>query len=106
MGFYDAMPTDWIAPGETATVSVDGFPVAIANVDGEFYAFQNLCPHQGTTLGGRPIVEECHIVCSQHSSKYDVRTGACLEPSSIDGFNQDLMTFPTRVVDGVLQVQV
>ena len=25
------MPTDWIQPGETAAVEVDGFPVAIAN---------------------------------------------------------------------------
>src|SRR5436305_1105247 len=98
------MPDDWIKPGETATVDVDGFPIAVANVDGEFFAFQNLCPHQGTTLGGRPIVDGCHIVCPQHASKYDVRTGTCLEPSSLDGFSQDLMTFLTRVVDGVVQI--
>jgi 3-phenylpropionate/trans-cinnamate dioxygenase ferredoxin component len=106
LGFHDAMPDDWIESGATATVEVDGFPVAIANLDGTFYAFQNLCPHQGTTLGGRPIVEGCHIVCSQHSSKYDVTTGQCIEPSSLDGFCQDLMTFQTRVVDGVVQVNV
>lgn len=106
MSFYDAMPVDWIEPGATATVAVDGFPVAIANLDGRFYAFQNLCPHQGTTLGGRPVVDGCHIVCSQHSSKYDVTTGHCVEPSTLDGFSQDLMTFETRVVDGVVQVKV
>ena len=100
------MPTDWVAAGDTAIVSVDGFPVAIANVDGEFYAFQNLCPHQGATLGGRPMVEGCNIVCPQHSSKYDVRSGKCVEPSSPDGFNQDLMTFETRVVDDVVQVRI
>ena len=103
--FYDAMPVDWIEPGATATVSVDGFPVAIANVDGEFFAFQNLCPHQGTTLGGRPL-DGCVIECSQHGSRYDVRTGTCVRPSSPDGFNQDLMVFETRVVDDVVQVSV
>ncbi len=106
MAFHDAAPVDWIEPGRTKSVTVDGFPVAIANVDGAFYAFQNLCPHQGTTLGGRPLVEGCHIVCSQHSSKFDVITGECLEPSSDDGFSQELMTFQTRVADGVIQVQV
>ena len=106
MGFEDAMPTDWVAAGDTATVAVDGFPIAIANVDGEFYAFQNLCPHQGATLGGRSIVEGCNVVCPQHSSKYDVRTGKCVEPSSPDGFDQDLMTFETRVVDDVVQVRI
>ena len=28
--FHDAMPDDWIKPGETAVVDVDGFPVAVA----------------------------------------------------------------------------
>ena len=103
--FYDALPTDYIAPGETTAVSVDGFPIAVANVDGEYFAFQNLCPHQGTSLGGRPLDEGCFITCSQHSSRYDVRTGTCVRPAT-DGFNQDLMTFSTRVVDDVVQVEL
>ena len=100
------MPTDWIEPGATTIVQVDGFPVAVANVDGRFYAFQSLCPHQGTSLGGRPLQDGCVIECPQHSSRYDVTTGECVAPSSLDGFNQDLMTFPTRVVDDVVQVDV
>ena len=106
MPFYDAMPDDWIKPGETTVVSVDGFPVAVANVDGTFYAFQSLCPHQGTTIGGQPLRDGHFIVCPQHSSCYNVTTGECVEPSSLDGFNQDLMTFPVQVVDGVVQVDV
>jgi len=106
MSFHDAMPTDWIEPGATAVVSVDGFPVAVANVDGTFYAFQSLCPHQGTTLGGQALRDGHLIVCPQHSSCYDVRTGACVEPSTPDGFSQDLMTFPVQVVDDVVQINV
>ena len=104
--FYDAIPADWIGPGETTAVSVDEFPVAIANVGGDFYAFQGLCPHQGTTLGGRPLDEECFITCPQHSSRYDVRTGQCVRAAEGDGFNQDLMMFPTRVVEDVVQVEL
>ena len=106
MTFYDAVPDDWLSPGRTASVSVDGMPVAIANIDGSYFAFQNLCPHQGTTLGGRPVVDGCHIECSQHSSRYDLTTGRCVQPSVPDGFSQDLMTFETRVVDGVVQVRI
>jgi 3-phenylpropionate/trans-cinnamate dioxygenase ferredoxin subunit len=104
--FYDALPTDYLAPGETMTVSVDGFPVAVANVEGEYFAFQNLCPHQGTTLGGRPISDGHFVVCSQHSSCYDVTTGQCVRPAEGDGFAQDLMTFETQVVDDVVQIKV
>ena len=104
--FYDALPTDYLAEGESMSVSVDGFPVALANVEGEYFAFQNLCPHQGTTLGGRPIVDGHFIVCSQHSSCYDVKTGECVHPAEGDGFAQDLMVFATQVVDDVVQVKV
>ena len=104
--FYDAMPVDWIGPGETAAVEVDGFPVAVANVEGEFFAFQNLCPHQGTVLGGRSLEDGSLITCPQHASRYDVRSGVCIRPASSDGFNQDLMVFPTRVQDDVVQVEI
>ena len=103
--FHDAMPTDWIEPGETAVVSVDEWPVGIAKVEDEFFGFQALCPHQGTMLAGRPLTERCVIVCSQHSSAYDVRDGRCVRPS-VDGFNQDLDTHATRVVDDVVQVEL
>jgi 3-phenylpropionate/trans-cinnamate dioxygenase ferredoxin subunit len=101
--FHDALPTDWIGPGETTTVEVDEWPVALANVDSEYFGFQALCPHQGTQLGGRPLVDRCIIVCSHHSSRYDVRTGECVQGAP-DGFNQDLETYATRVVDDVVQV--
>jgi 3-phenylpropionate/trans-cinnamate dioxygenase ferredoxin subunit len=106
MPFYDAAPVDWIKPGETDIVDVDGWPVGIANVDGSFYAFQALCPHQGTRLGGRPIEEGCIITCPQHGSRYEVTTGTCVKPSNEDGFNQDLITYPLRVVDDVIQVEL
>ena len=105
--FYDAALVDWIAPGQTMTVMVDDdFPVAVANVDGVFYAFQHLCPHQGSALGGRPLEEGCFVTCPQHASRYDVRSGECVRPASSDGFNQDLMVFPTRVEDDVVQVRI
>jgi 3-phenylpropionate/trans-cinnamate dioxygenase ferredoxin subunit len=103
--FHDALPTDYIASGETIAVEVDEFPVAVANLDEAYYAFQNLCPHQGTSLGGRPL-DGCFITCPQHASRYDVRTGECVRPAEGDGFNQDLMTFPTRVVEDVVQVEL
>ena len=104
--YFDAIPTDFIDPGMTASVEVDGFPVAVANVDGEFYAFQNLCPHQGTKLGGRKLDDGVYITCPMHASRYDVRSGTCVRPSAEDNFNQDLMVFPTRVQDDVVQVQI
>jgi 3-phenylpropionate/trans-cinnamate dioxygenase ferredoxin subunit len=103
--FIDALPTDWIEPGETATVDVDGRAVAIANVKGEYFAFDNQCPHQATPLGGLPLMRDCLIRCPQHGSVYDVRSGKCVLPSD-DGFCGDLPIWPTRVVDAVVQVEL
>ena len=103
--FHDAIPADYLDPGESTTVNVDGFPIAIANADGSYCAFQSLCPHQATPLGGRPIIDGV-ITCSQHSSQYNVRTGECVRPADGDGFSQGLMTFEVEVVDEVVRVKV
>jgi 3-phenylpropionate/trans-cinnamate dioxygenase ferredoxin component len=101
--FHDAIPNDWIGPGETTAVDVAGIPVAIANVDGEFFAFGNFCPHQATALGGQPLQRACLIMCPEHHSMYDVRSGDCVMPSD-DGFTGRLSMYETRVVDDVVQV--
>jgi 3-phenylpropionate/trans-cinnamate dioxygenase ferredoxin subunit len=103
--FVDAMPIDWVAPGETATVDVDGIPVAIANVDGEFHAFTNTCPHQSTPLGGLSLMRGRLIRCPEHGSTFDVTTGQCVLASQ-DGWSGTLPRYETRVVDDVVQVSL
>ena len=103
--FHDAIPDDWIGPGETTSVDVEGYPIAIANVEGEYFAFGNFCPHQATPLGGQKLARNCIITCPEHHSMYDVRTGQCVLPSD-DGFTGTLTTFSCRVVDGVVQVEL
>lgn len=103
--FHQAMPTDWVAPGETAVVEVDGRPVAIANVDGTFCAFSHECPHQATPLGGLSLQRGRLIRCPEHGSMFDVTTGQCVLPSQ-DGWSGPLPIFETRVVDDVVEVSL
>jgi 3-phenylpropionate/trans-cinnamate dioxygenase ferredoxin subunit len=101
--FHDAMPTDWVAPGLTATIEVDGRPVTIANVDGTFCAFSHECPHQATPLGGLTLQRGRLLRCPEHGSMFDVTTGECVLPSQ-DGWTGTLPTYHTRVVEDVVQV--
>jgi 3-phenylpropionate/trans-cinnamate dioxygenase ferredoxin component len=103
--FHQAMPVDWIAPGETATVEVDGLPVAIANVDGTYCAFSHQCPHQATPLGGLPLFRGRLIRCPEHGSVFDVTTGQCVLASQ-DGWTGELPLYQTRVVDDVVEVSL
>jgi 3-phenylpropionate/trans-cinnamate dioxygenase ferredoxin subunit len=101
--FHDAVPDDWLAPGETATVEVDGQPVAIANAQGTWCAFAHECPHQATPLGGVRLLRGKLLRCPQHGSVFDVTTGECVLPSE-DGWTGTLRLYRTRVEDNVVQV--
>jgi 3-phenylpropionate/trans-cinnamate dioxygenase ferredoxin subunit len=97
------MSIDWVPPGETATVEVDGRPVTIANVDGTFCAYAHECPHQATPLGGLSLQRSRLIRCPEHGSMFDVTTGECVLASQ-DGWTGRLPTYATRVVGEVVQV--
>jgi nitrite reductase/ring-hydroxylating ferredoxin subunit len=61
---------------------------------------------QGTRLGGLQLDEKFYVTCSEHGSRDDVTTGACVLPSREDGFNPDLITYELRIVDEVIQVML
>ena len=103
--FIDAVPADYLEPGETATVSVDGIPVTVANADGTWCAYESTCPHQATPLGGVPLIRKILLQCPEHGSVFDVMTGRCVLPSQ-DGWTGVLRTYRTRVVDDVVQVSL
>ena len=102
-GFIDALPTDYLEPGETATIDVDGTPVTVANADGTWCAFESTCPHQATPLGGLPLTRKVLLRCPEHGSMFDVTTGQCVLPSD-DGWTGTLRLYRTRVVGDVVQV--
>ena len=103
--FIDALPTDYLEPGETATVDVDGVAVTFANAEGTWCAYESMCPHQATPLGGVPLLRKTVLQCPEHGSMFDVATGKCLMPSN-DGWSGPLRTYPTRVIDDVVQVSL
>ena len=103
--FVDALPSDYLEPGETMTVEVDGTPVTVANADGDWCAFEHNCPHQATPLGGLPLQRKKLIRCPEHGSMFDVTTGECVLPSN-DGWSGPLRTYRCRVVDDVVQVSI
>lgn len=63
-----------IQPGKSKAVSLFGESIAIFNVDGQFYATDNVCPHQGGPLGEGKLEQDV-ITCPWHAWRYNVRTG-------------------------------
>ena len=64
-----------IPPGRGRVVVVQGYPVALFNVDGRFFAVSNVCLHRGGPVGEGEL-DGPIVTCPMHGWEYDVRTGA------------------------------
>jgi len=66
-----------IPAGTTKVVTVGGMPVMLCNVDGEIYAIEDVCTHDGGELD-QGVLDGACIECPRHGARFDVRTGAVL----------------------------
>ncbi|MBC7779146.1 MAG: non-heme iron oxygenase ferredoxin subunit, partial [Proteobacteria bacterium] len=66
-----------IAHGEYRSVDVDGTAVVVFNLDGEFFALEDACTHDGGRLAGGAI-EGDQVICPRHGARFCIRTGAAL----------------------------
>jgi 3-phenylpropionate/trans-cinnamate dioxygenase ferredoxin subunit len=66
-----------IPPGGKALAEVDGRPIALFNVDGCFYAIDDVCTHDGGPLAEGQL-SGAEIQCPRHGARFDVRTGKAL----------------------------
>ena len=64
-----------LGDGQAKVVEVGGRSVAVFNVEGRFYAIDNICPHRGGPLG-EGDVDGTIVVCPWHGWRWDVTTGA------------------------------
>jgi nitrite reductase/ring-hydroxylating ferredoxin subunit len=48
--------------------------VALFNVEGQVYALDGICPHQGGPLG-KGALEGCIVTCPWHGFQFDVTSG-------------------------------
>ncbi len=71
--------TAGFGPGMVQHAEVAGQPVAIANVEGEYYAIASTCTHAGGPLAEGEL-NGAALTCPWHGGQFDVRTGEVLGP--------------------------
>ena len=75
--FIRVTGTTDVKPGSGIVAEVNGYTLAIFNVDGSFHVIDNTCVHRGGPLGEGDLVG--HVVtCPWHGWEYDVTTGGCV----------------------------
>jgi nitrite reductase/ring-hydroxylating ferredoxin subunit len=96
MGWVRACEANELGDGEAVVVdrSPDP-PIAVFNVDGEFYAVDDTCTHEEYSLSDGYIDDDV-VECALHMARFNVRTGKVLSLPA----TQDLTAYAVKVQDG------
>lgn len=89
-----------VPEGEGRTVLLDKRPVALFLRNGQYHAIDDMCPHQGASLGAGYLDEEGAVTCPWHAWRFCVLDGKwCDNPKlGVD-------VFEVRVVGDEIQVR-
>jgi nitrite reductase (NADH) small subunit len=125
-----------LPPGSRKLLAVNGTPIGVFNVHGEYYALRSSCPHQGaplcqgkvtgTTLASKPFElgygREGEIIkCPWHGWEFDITSGesvfnphkvkvrtyeVTVETTESEEEDPSIETYPVTVEEGIVFVHV
>lgn len=78
MTFIPVAKTSDVNDGEMKTVTAEGKRIALANVDGEFFAIDDTCSHEECSFGAEGMLDGNIAICGCHGSTFDVTNGKVL----------------------------
>ena len=101
--FKLALKVEYLKPGEMVKVDISATPVLIGNVDGEFFAVSNICPHSvRPMLEHKSSMHNNQVKCPHHGSIFDVATGSLVKGLA----TEPLETYEVRVMGDDVFVKV
>jgi len=65
--------TSEVPAGQGKIFELDGNQIAVWNLSGNYFAFQNVCPHRGGPVGEGEL-EGTTITCPWHGWQFDITT--------------------------------
>ncbi len=96
-----AFPLADLPAGKARAVKLDGRQIAIFHREHDvLYACDNRCPHEGYPLARGRVLGDSVLMCIWHSFTFNLEDGKCLFG------DEDVQTYPVRVVDGHVEINV
>lgn len=86
--------------GESTELVMHGRIIALFNVEGDYFALDGICPHQGGPLG-QGAIHGCVVSCPWHGWEYDVHDGQHQSISSLKH-----ISLPIRISDNEVQIEL
>jgi nitrite reductase/ring-hydroxylating ferredoxin subunit len=99
--FVPAVKTADVPPNGMVVVDVKGARIAVANIQGTYYAFDDECTHEQCSLAEGDLAGTT-LTCMCHGAEFDVRSGNVLAPPAV----LPLRTYRTRVEDDALHIEI
>ena len=90
-----------IPNGGRIYVEFGGMIIVVFNIAGHYYATGDVCSHDNGPIGDGEL-DGHQLVCPRHGARFDVRSGKALTLPAVE----DIPYFPTRVVDGQVEIGV
>ena len=75
--------------------------IVLVRLDGQLFALDSLCPHEGGRLSEGPLWEGRFVACPLHLYRFDPRTGAAQDVEC-----EPATTYVVREKNGVAEVEV
>ena len=98
-----------ISEGTAKMVKVEGKPIAIFNLNGNFYATDDTCPHEGGPLSDGSIEGE-NVSCPWHGATFHIMSGKTLEPPAGEKMgppvDKGVACYPVRIVGAEVEIEI
>lgn len=92
-----------ILPGKGKQLLLKNFNIALFNVEGNYYAVKDACPHTGYPLSKGVLKGEV-VICASHNWQFSVRDGRCLRGEH--DREPDIRTYPVEIKEGEIWVVI
>ena len=104
--WVDVAPVAEFSPGHTRLVEIDQASIAVINLDGHFYALEDVCTHDGSPMLGcglepTEVIDGNQIICPRHGARFCIKSGEALTPPAYE----PVAIFPVRVENGMVQTR-
>jgi nitrite reductase/ring-hydroxylating ferredoxin subunit len=94
-------PSGDLSEGAMVGIEHGDLQIAVYNVEGEFYATDNICTHAFALLTDG-FLDGDIIECPLHGGCFKVKTGE----GQGAPISENIKTYPVRVTDGTIEVRV
>ncbi len=103
--------TNWISlvaseqvrPHGITAASDANVKIVLLKVDGDVVAYEDKCPHEDYPLRLADL-DDGVLTCAKHLWEFDAKTG--LNLSGDANSSRNLVRFPVRIVEGMVEVDV